>query len=131
MEFLKSAAGKVLTAALVLAVAAAAISWWQADEQTRDALLRGAGRVVAWIGVVAVMPWATFFASVRAARTGSNAAGAMLVAGYTLLGLLLLLWLFDFHFGGALGWALAVAAVLTAGVYNLLACDFIADRLDG
>ena len=51
------------------------------------------------------------------------------MAGVTLTECALLLWLFGWSFGGAVGWAFAAAGALAAGVYNLFACDWIAERL--
>src|SRR3954470_24112933 len=90
MDFLKSAGGKVLSGLVALAVIAAGISWWRMDQATRDALLTGTGRIVSWLGVVLLLPWATFFLIGRVGRTDSNAAGAGLVLGYTLAEALLL-----------------------------------------
>ena len=61
MDFLKSVGGKVVTGLVAVAVVAAAISWWQMEESTRQTLLTGTGRIVAWFAVVLVLPWATFF----------------------------------------------------------------------
>jgi hypothetical protein len=46
------------------------------------------------------------------------------------LEVLLLGWLLGFSIGGAGGWVAFTAAVLLAGLYNLLACDWIAERLE-
>ena len=73
MDFLKSAGGKVLSGVVTLAVVAAGISWWRMDEATRDALLSGTGKVVSWLGIVLLLPWATFFLIGRVGRADSNA----------------------------------------------------------
>jgi hypothetical protein len=75
------------------------------------------------------VPWATFFVIGRIARLESNAAGAVLVGGYTLAEAGLLGWLFGAGGHGPTGWTLFAAAVLLAGAYNLLACDWIAERV--
>jgi hypothetical protein len=131
MDFLKSAGGKVISGLVALAVIAAGISWWQMDPQTRSALVTGTGRIVSWLGVVLLLPWATFFLIGRVGRTDSNAAGAGLVVGYTLLEGLLLAWLFGWSMQGAAAWMFVAAAVLVAGVYNLFACDWIAEKVNG
>ena len=58
-----------------------------------------------------------------------HAAGAVLVLGYTVVGVVVLLWLFDFAVAGAMGWTFVAAAALLAAVYNLLTCDWIAEKL--
>src|SRR5687767_394868 len=118
MDFLKSVGGKVVSGVVALAVVAAAISWWTMDPQTRQALLSGTGKIVSWFAVVLLLPWVSFFLIGRVARTESNAAGASLVLGYTVLEALLLAWLFAWAVSGATAWVFFGAAVLLAGVYN-------------
>ena len=129
MELLKSVTGKVVAGVVTLGVVAAGISWWQMDEATRASLLNGVGKIVAWLGVVVFAPWATFFVTSWVARRESNAAGAVMVATYTILEAVLLAWLFDFNVPGATAWTFLGAATLFAGVYNLLVCDWIAEKL--
>jgi FtsH-binding integral membrane protein len=129
MDFRKGVAGKVVTGVVALAVIATAISWWQMDESTRSTLLTGAGRILAWLGVVLVVPWASFFLIGRVARLESNGAGAALVMGYTVIEAAVLAWLFDWSVRGAAPWVFFAAATLFAGVYNLFACDWIAEKV--
>ena len=128
MDFLKGVAGKVVTGLVALAVIATAISWWQMEEATRAALLTGTGRVFAWLGIVLVVPWASFFLIGRVARLESNAAGATLVAAFTVVEAAVLAWLFEWSIRGAAPWVFFITAVLFAGVYNLFACDWIAEK---
>ena len=128
MDFLKGVAGKVVTGLVALAVIATAISWWQMDDSTRATLLRGAGRVFAWLGIVLVAPWASFFLIGKVARLDSNAAGAALVGAMTAVEAAVLAWLFDWSVSGAATWVFFAAATLFAGVYNLFACDWIAEK---
>lgn len=128
MDFLKSVGGKIVTGMVALAVVATAISWWQMDESTRQSLLTGAGRIVGWLGIVLVVPWASFFVVGRIGRMESNAAGAALVLAYTAIESVVLAWLFDFKIQGAASWVFFAAATLFAGVYNLFTCDWIAEK---
>jgi hypothetical protein len=129
MDLLKTVTGKVVGAAVALAVVAGAISWWQMDEATRQMLLSGAGRIVAWIGIALTLPWATFFVIGRVARLESNLAGGVLVLTYTLLELALLGWLFDWSIAGVTAWTFVAAGGLLAAVYNLFTCDWIAEKV--
>jgi len=129
MDLLKTVTGKVVAGAVALAVVAAGISWWQMDPATREMLLSGTGRIVSWLLIVLLAPWATFFVTAWVARRESNAAGAVLVLSYTVLEAVLLAWLFHFGVRGATAWTFTGAAALFAGVYNLLACDWIAEKL--
>lgn len=129
MDLLKTVTGKVVAGAVTLAVIAAVISWWRMDEATRQMLLSGTGKIVSWLLIVLLVPWATFFLTTWVAKRQNNAAGAALVAAYTFLEAVLLAWLFDFNLPGATAWTFLVVGALFAGVYNLLTCDWIAERL--
>jgi hypothetical protein len=128
MDFLKTVGGKVVGGAVALAVIAGGISWLQMDPQSRHDLMTGTGRVIAWLGVVLLLPWATFFMIARVAKADSIAAGAALVFTYTAAEAILLAWLFGWAIHGAAAWTFATAAVLVAGVYNLFTCDWIAEK---
>jgi hypothetical protein len=129
MDFLKTVGGKIASGVVALAVVAAAISWWRMDPQTRHMLLSGTGKIVGWFFLVLAVPWASFFVVGRVARVEHNAAGAALVAGYTAAEAALLAWLFDWSISGPTAWVFFIAATLLAGVYNLLTCDWIAEKV--
>ena len=128
MDFLKGIAGKVATGAIALAVLAAGVWWWQASPEGRASVAGGTGRAAAWAAAVLLVPWATFFLIGWVGRIDSNAAGAVLVAGYTAAEVAALAWLFGWSMGGGLGWAAFAVGSLFAAAYNLLACDWIAER---
>jgi hypothetical protein len=130
MDFLKTTLGKVLTGILALAVIAGAISWWRMDPADRSLILTNIGRLAGWAGIVLVAPWATFFVIGRVGKMDSNLAGGILVLMYTATELVLLLWLFDWSISGAGRWTFAIFGCLLAAVYNLLTCDWIAEKLD-
>ena len=129
MDLLKTVTGKVVSGAVALAVVAAGISWWRIDEATRQMLLGGTGKIVAWLGVVSVLPWVTFFVIGRVARADSNMAGAVLVLAYTLLEVALLGWLFGWSMPGPTAWTFFAVAGLFAAAYNLFTCDWIAEKV--
>ena len=129
MDFLKSVGGKIITGAVALAVIVAAISWWSMDDATKQMLLTGTGRIVSWLGIVLIAPWATFFVIGKVAKLESNAAGAVLVGAYTLIETLVLAWLFEWRMPGPTAWTFLIVGALFAAVYNLLACDWIAERV--
>jgi hypothetical protein len=130
MDFLKTVSGKVISGVVVLAVIAAGISWWQMEPETRQMLVSGAGKITAWLLVVLAVPWATFFVIGRVAKMDSNLAGGVLVLSYTVIEALLLAWLFDWTLGSATAWGFFIAAFLLAGVYNVLTCDWIAEKVN-
>ncbi len=129
MDLLKTVTGKVVAGAVALAVIAGGISWWRMDEATRQMLLSGSGKIVSWLLVVLFAPWATFFLTTWVAKRESNAAGAALVAAYTVIEALLLAWLFHWNIPGATAWTFLVVGALFAAVYNLLVCDWLAEKL--
>lgn len=129
MEFLKSITGKLITGVVVLAVIAGAISWWSMPPETRTVVLTGSGKVLAWLGIVLFLPWVSFVLIGKVAKLESNAAGAVLVATYTIIETIVLLWLFGWQMPGAMAWTFFVVGGLIAGAYNLLACDWIAEKV--
>lgn len=129
MEFLKTVTGKVISGIAGLVIVLAGISWWRMDPGTKQALLSGTGKIVSWFGIMLLLPWATFFVIGWVARTEKNAAGAALVLAYTVLEALLLAWLFEWRLPGATAWSFFAVGTLVAGVYNLLVCDWIAEKL--
>src|SRR5690606_3959591 len=120
---------KVVAGAVTLAVIAAGISWWRMDDATRQMLLSGTGKIVSWLLIVLLVPWATFFVTAWVARRESNAAGAVLGGVCRVAVGLLLGWLCEWQLPGATAWSVLVVGALFAGVYNLLSCDWIAERL--
>jgi hypothetical protein len=129
MEFLKSITGRIVTGLVALGVVAAAVSWWQMDESTRQMLVSGTARILAWLGVVLAWPWASFAIIAWVARMESNAAGGLLVGVYSLAEVILLAWLFNWHIPGPAAWTFLLLGGLVAGVYNLLVCDWLAEKV--
>ncbi len=129
MELLTTVTGKVVSGAVGLAAVVAGISWWRMDEPTRQMLLSGTGKIIAWLSIVLVLPWATFFLIGRVAKAESNLSGAVLVLAYTLVEITLLAWLFDWTLPGPTAWTFFVAAGLFVGAYNLFSCDWIAEKV--
>jgi hypothetical protein len=130
MDFLKSVTGKVVTGVVALAVVAGGISWYRMDEGTRESVLSGSGRILGWIMVVLLVPWATFFIIGWVARLHSNLAGGLLVLGYTVLELLVLWWLFNWSIHGGGAWTAFLVGGLFAAVYNVFTCDWIAEKVE-
>ena len=131
MDFLKGIGGKVVGGFVFLAVVVAAIAFYQAGPEGREAFFDASGKIIAWILIVAAGPWVLFGVVAKVARMDSNAAGALLVTIVTGVELLGLWWLFNFGVGGGVAVGFFVVGALLAAAYNLLACDLIADRLVG
>ena len=65
------------------------------------------------------------------AKRESNNTAALLVGALTLAELLVLWWMFEFGVGGPIAITFFAVGGLLAAVYNLLTCDWIADKLVG
>jgi hypothetical protein len=129
MDFFKSITGKIVTGLVTLGVVAAGISWWQMDVSTRQMLISGTGRIAAWFGIMLAWPWASFAIIARVAKQESNLAGGLLVGAYTVAEVVLLAWLFHWHMPNATAWTFLLLGGLVAGVYNILICDWIAEKV--
>ncbi|HEX8911229.1 MAG TPA: hypothetical protein VF796_02635 [Humisphaera sp.] len=130
--------GRIVGGIVTAGVLAGGIALWRMEPAQWDSLKSGTGSVlsftaklVGWVLAVGVLPWATFFLSTYAARFSRNVAGVVLVGLYTAVGVAGLLWLFDWSLHGATAWVFFVAATLIALVYNVLICDWIAERFAG
>lgn len=117
----------VLAGAMLLAVIAAAVAYFDLPAAERAAMWHGIGRAALWAGLVLVLPWATYFVTTAVARGESNAAGVALVVGYTVVDGVVLFLLVGMPAGAFLILA-AIFGLLLALTYNLLTCDWIAER---
>lgn len=130
MDFLKSTAGKVISGLVALAVIILGITFLSMNAGTRQMTFSVIGRSFGWLMVVLLVPWVTFFIISRVNEIGNNLAGGILVFLYTALEMVLLAYLFSWSIHGATQWTFFALAGLLAGVYNILACDWIAERFE-
>jgi hypothetical protein len=56
--------------------------------------------------------------------------GAALLLGYLGLDVVVALWLAGWKAGSAAGWVVLLLGFLGAGLYNFLACEFLASRAE-
>jgi hypothetical protein len=129
MELLKSVVGKVAAGLVGLGVIAGAISWWQMEPATRQMLVHGAENIGLWLGIVILVPWLSFSLIGRIARMESNLAGGVLVGAFSLLETVLLAWLFHWQIQTTTAWMFLLFSGLLAATYNLLTCDWIAEKV--
>ena len=123
--------GKVVTAILVVAGAGAVIWFWNHPEQL-ELIWKTLKYVVAWIGFVLILPWATFFVTLWVVSKDSNTAATLMLLGYLAADFLVAWWLMGTLRGhGALTWIVLLLGFLAAGVYNLKACEYQASRAEG
>jgi len=114
----------------IVTLGAAGAAWYEADPVTRQTLVDDLGKIGGWLALVGLVPWAGFLVIAHVARMGSNRAGAILVAGFTVLEIAVLLWLMGASGHGKTAWIFITAGALGAAVYNLLVCDWIAEKLE-
>jgi hypothetical protein len=129
-DFLKSLGGKIASGAIALAVVSAAFAWYSTEPATRQHILTDTGRLLGWLMLVLILPWAAFAVIGWVNRLQSNAAGATLVVVITAIESAVLAWMFGWSIQGATEWVLLAAAILIAGVYNLFICDWIAEMAE-
>jgi hypothetical protein len=131
MDFLKTMTGKVVSGLVGLVVILTALSWYRMDESTKQMLISGTGHIIAWLGIVLVVPWVSFAAIGWVARMDSNTAGGVLVAVVSIVETVLLAWLFAWSVNTGPRWTFLILGGLVAGLYNLLTCDWIAEKVVG
>jgi drug/metabolite transporter (DMT)-like permease len=128
MDFVKKVALLVVGGVVLLGVIAGAAAWFSADPADRSAAIGSAGRVAGAFGIALLLPWLTFFASTAAGRAERNWVGAALVAAYTAVDAGLLGWAMRFSTASTTVIVLGVFSVVVLATYNLLACDWLAER---
>ena len=126
----RSAANKVLTAALVVGVVAVLIWWFALPAESRDEAVHAAKMTLLWVLIAAALPWGLFFVPPMVVRMGSNAASSVMLAGYSVVDVLAAVGLMDWRVTGALGWGAILLGFLVSLVYNYAVCDALGDRAD-
>jgi hypothetical protein len=119
----------VIIGAMLLGVIMASVSWVGMTTAERAAVGQGVMRGLVWMGIVGILPWATWFLTTWAVRRDSNRAAALLVIMYVVIDALILLWMFSLVGLSATGTSLVVLGLLMAVAYNVLVCDWIAEQI--
>jgi hypothetical protein len=122
--------GKVISALLLVSSAAAVIWFWNHPEQLA-LIWRTIKYVLVWLGIVAVLPWATFFVTRWVVTRDSNRAAALMLLGYTLVDAATAFVLAGGVRGlGLLSWFVLILGFLSAAVYNFKVCEYQANLLE-
>jgi len=129
MDLLKRIVTVIAVGATGVAGVALLVSWWQMSPNERSAAYALVARAVAWILLAAVLPWATWFFTSAAVKRGSNAAGAVLIAVYTLIDLIVMGWVAKWSVPSTVAGVIMLFGVLAALAYNFLICDWLAERV--
>jgi hypothetical protein len=128
MEFAKKVALIVVAGVVLLGVIAGGVAWFSADPADRSAAVSGVGRVAGAFGIALLLPWLTYFVSTDAGRAEKNWVGVVVVSAYTLVDAGLLAWAVRFSFPTSTAMVLYVFGVVLLATYNLLTCDWLAER---
>ena len=122
--------GKVITAILVVSGAGAVIWFWKHPEHLAT-IWQTIKYVLTWMGIVLVLPWATFFVTPWVVSKDSNVAAGFMLFGYTLADAVAAFFLLGGVRGhGGFTWMLLLLGFLAAAVYNLKVCEHQAVRLE-
>ena len=122
--------GKVITALLVVSGGCTVIYFYKHpdDLATIWTTLKYA---LAWLGFVAILPWATFFVTRWVVSTDSNLAAGIMLVGYSIADALVAFWLMGGVRGhAALTWVVVLLGFLTAAVYNFKVCECQAEHFE-
>lgn len=120
----------MLTAVLVVTSAVVIIWYYRLPLEDRAAIWTAVRGALIWIGLVTVLPWATFFIPVRAVRADSNVISGLMLLGYLAADVLFAFYLTGGTLGNAWQAAILILGFLCAALYNFVACEFVADRAE-
>ena len=122
---------RVVTMILFFSGVASTIWFWKHPEDLKTIWMTIKYALV-WLGVVLMLPWATFFVTSWVVAKDSNAVAALMLVGYLLVDAGLAFFLMGSLTGhNTLTWMVLLLGFLSAGVYNFKVCEFQAERLDG
>jgi len=123
--------GKVITSVLTAGVIGAGIWFWRHPEHLQT-IWTTIKYVLAWMGFVLVLPWATFFITAWVVKKESNAAAWLMLGGYLLADMAVAFWMVGTVRGlSSLSWVVLILGFLSAAVYNFKACEYQAERAEG
>ena len=125
----KYVGGKVLTAILVVG-SAASMYWFYRHPEQLESVWDVLKSVLAWLGIVLVLPWAGFFLMPWVTKLDTNVASGLLLAGYLAIDFLVAVALSGWSVEGTLTWMVLILGLLAAGVYNFLVCEYQAHRIE-
>ena len=126
----KYVGGKVLGAILTVAGILVIIWYLRLAPGSKDAMWSMIRGGLLWLGLAAALPWALFFVPAKVVRLESNAASALMLVGYLLADLAFAVYLIGSVPGGGWSRAIVVLGLLCAAVYNLIVCEFLAERAE-
>ncbi len=103
------------------------VAIYQTPAATKAAIWSGIWRTVAWCVIVAALPWACRWFIGRVIDAGSNWAGVALIGALTAMNVVAALLLMTMWPSGVWTWLLSFGALVLAGSYNYLVCEYLAE----
>lgn len=126
--FLSRLSERVLSWVALGLIVGAGIGLWQMGPEARGALWSGAWRSVAWLAIVAAVPWSATLYIRRLGDFGSNWAGVILLASLLLVDVVIAVLLMTAWPAGLWTWLAALALLALAAAYNFLVTEYLADQ---
>jgi hypothetical protein len=103
------------------------IAIWQTPPDTKAAIWSGIWRTIAWLLIVAALPWTARLFIGRVLEIGSNWAGALLIAAFLAADIIVALVLMSAWPESGWAWVACLAALGVAGTYNYLVTEYLAE----
>lgn len=129
--FLSRVSERVVSWIALGLIVAAGVGLWQMGPDARGALFSGIWRSLAWLLIVAVVPWSARLYIRRVLDVGSNWAGAVLIAALTLADLVAGVLLLSAWPAGLWSWLVCIVLLAIAATYNFLVTEYLADQAGG
>ena len=104
---------------------------YQMPAETKAAIWSGVWRSVAWVAIIAAVPWSARLFINRIVEVGSNWAGVGLIAGLVVVDILAAVLLMTGWPAGAWSWFASLGALAVAGTYNYLVTEYLAEMAGG
>ncbi len=111
-----------------IVVLVAVFALWRMGESGRAALWSGIWRTIAWVVIVAGLPWALRPFMKRLMEQGTNWAGAAAVGGLVLADIVVACLLMTVWPASFWGWVAALAVLGAAGTYNYLVLEYLSEQ---
>lgn len=121
----------MITGVVFALLVALGVTLWRMDPATRAAIWNGIWKTAAWFALAAALPWGGRLFIARIAEVGTNWAGVALLAGYTVLEIVIALLLMGGLPSGGWAWAGALVSLGLAGSYNYLVTEYLAEQYGG
>lgn len=124
-------AERVLSAIAFVVLIGIGWSIYQMPAATKHAILAGIWYTALWVILVAALPWSTKLFVRRLLELGTNWAGLALIAGFTLVDLVVGAVFLGGLPAGGWSWLASLGAIAVAATYNYLVAEYLAEMAGG